>query len=100
MTVVDNINLLPLQATIEVYRGENKIFSGTALPGNLQDEDIIIFSHAGYYPLQVRYRDIKGFGVIELERNDLLEPVIVTPKKKGGILVLLLAAFILYKIYK
>lgn len=99
MVVIDNITLEPIKASIEVYRNESKIHSGLTLPGGLLDSDVITFSHAGYFPLQVRYSDIKGFGAIELERNDLLEPVIITPKKKAGLFALLVAAFLIYKFY-
>lgn len=99
MTVRDEISGERLNANITVYRNGQLLQAG-GIPSDIEPTDLVVISHVGYIPVGILWEDLQNMQVVELARNDMLEPVTITARgKKTGTMILLVAlgGYLIYK---
>lgn len=98
MTVRDEISGERLNANITVYRNGQLLQAG-GIPSDVAPADLVVISHAGYIPVAILWEDLQNMEVVKLGRNEMLEPVTVTAKRKnpGTMILLLVLGYLIYK---
>lgn len=98
MIVIDEISKETLNANITVYRNGQLLQAGS-IPSDIEPTDLVVISHAGYIPVAILWEDLQNMQVVELSRNDMLEPVTITArgKKTGTMILLVLLGCLIYK---
>jgi hypothetical protein len=98
MTVRDEISGERLNANITVYRNGQLLQAG-GIPSDIAPTDLVVISHAGYMTVGILWEDLQYMQVVELSRNDMLEPVTITArgKKTGTMILLVVLGCLIYK---
>lgn len=98
MIVIDEISKEALNANITVYRNGQLLQAG-GIPSDIAPADLVVISHAGYIPVAILWEDLQNIQMVELGRNDMLQPVTVTAKRKspGTMILLLVLGYLIYK---
>lgn len=98
MIVIDEISKETLNANITVYRNGQLLQAG-GIPSDVAPADLVVISHAGYIPVAILWEDLQNMEVVKLGRNEMLEPVTVTAKRKnaGTMILLILLGYLIYK---
>ena len=98
MTVIDARNKERLEANITVYRN-GQLYQAGGIPSDIAPTDMVVISHAGYMPVAILWEDLQNIEVVEMARNEMLEPVTITAKRKntGTIILLIVLGYLIYK---
>lgn len=98
MTVRDEISGEVLKANITVYR-DGKLLEAGGIPSDIAPTDMVVISHAGYIPVAILWEDLKNMEVVEMSRNELLDPVTVTASRKNAskFILWLVVGYLIYK---
>lgn len=98
MTVRDEISGESLNANITVYRN-GKLLQAGGIPSDIAPTDMVVISHAGYIPVAILWEDLQNMQVVELGRNEMLQPVTVTASRKNAskFILWLVVGYLIYK---
>ena len=98
MIIIDEISKERLNANITVYRNGQLLQAGE-IPSDIAPTDLVVISHAGYMPVGILWEDLQNMQVVELGRNDMLQPVTVTAKRQntGTMILLVVLGYLIYK---
>lgn len=98
MIVIDEISKERLNANITVYRNGQMLQAG-GIPSDIAPTDLVVISHAGYMPVAILYNDLQNLEVVEMSRNELLDPVTVTARRKNASkwILFFVVGYIIYK---
>lgn len=98
MIVIDEISKEALNANITVYRNGQLLQAG-GIPSDIAPTDMVVISHAGYIPVAILWEDLQNMEVVEMSRNELLDPVTVTATRKnaGKFILWLVVGYLIYK---
>lgn len=98
MIVIDEISKEAINANITVYRNGQLLQAGD-IPSDIAPTDMVVISHAGYIPVAILWEDLKNMEVVEMSRNELLDPVTVTASRKNAskFILWLVVGYLIYK---